>query len=830
MKKSLQLKLAVVTTGLLFSVSPVFGFKIDTHVWVGQQVYNDLADDGRLSLELGSQTIALDVESSVKNAILNNRQAFLMGNIGPDASPDAVVGQTVIHPGLHEGHGNEGNWQTADWLNHLLNEARNDEKGKAFAYGYLGHAAADVFAHTYVNQYAGDVFNLEDEMQVEKRHFILESFIGKHTPPLKDHRGNPLGSAYEQVTIDDELAIFIKDALIRNDQVQAQYQNAPYASHLVAYDELYTSIHSAIESGFFERLDGFILGRIVEYYTGYMPTSDQQLQLQGAVQNVKDEIYQANGSIQAELDRMLLSLNNWNSEKFSQLHERKRTILDKHEAWVERLLDYREQLSLLRPLSDCRRSATFDARLYPDPLHLEAHCDREVEWHWLRGPRVYYECTWLDANCVLANEIIEADNRIVRAITEQILSDANEIKRELIDEIEALHRETTAMVELLVAIKQYLEELMLVMDSQTSPTKSTLMGWRQDLNDAMVAYVKAAGQSMINTMNAEADPWTPMVEWVDCYHLPILGVPSQVSGCGSRQVGEDFLTSLENSVAGVFRLFETLQGVNSPFVVEMEPLIEEFNDKNNRLTGVMRNKLIGKVKDEFEDVVPANIKEIIDLFNTPVTDDLLNSVFTQAEVVYPPKGLIMIPDMAARVKSEMNLRDDSNYFDPERYAVIYNAVVLAKLALLGQTGLTQLAEAAGVGPNRLGISIFDGVDNVVSPAFANIDGNHQWMPVPPPIPNAHGEYEAFENRTSYATDVGFLLWDDSVRNQLFRSLFVGPLSPGMDSPDSIGMTTIPEKAENYPYEVCSSYPYPRDDFDKGCRSIRAVPGIMQLLL
>ena len=56
-----------------------YAFKIDTHVWVGQQVINDLEDDGKLNIKLGEQSVNIDVPADVKNAVLNNKSAFLMG-------------------------------------------------------------------------------------------------------------------------------------------------------------------------------------------------------------------------------------------------------------------------------------------------------------------------------------------------------------------------------------------------------------------------------------------------------------------------------------------------------------------------------------------------------------------------------------------------------------------------------------------------------------------------------------------------------------------------------------------------------------------------------
>ncbi|MCL1122916.1 zinc dependent phospholipase C family protein [Shewanella surugensis] len=165
--------------GILFLCIPLSAqaYKIQSHVWIGQQIINDLENDGKLSIELNGKIITLSVPSDVKQAILSYQHAFLMGHIGPDAAPDILVGQSMIHPG-------ENGWNTAEWLNYLLNEINNPNTSNktlmtAYSYGFLGHASSDVFAHTYVNKYAGDIFSLTDETLVETRHIALEGYIAE---------------------------------------------------------------------------------------------------------------------------------------------------------------------------------------------------------------------------------------------------------------------------------------------------------------------------------------------------------------------------------------------------------------------------------------------------------------------------------------------------------------------------------------------------------------------------------------------------------------------------------------------------------------------------
>jgi hypothetical protein len=69
--------------------------------------------------------------------------------------------------------------------------SRDDESKKAlaFGYGYLTHAAGDMWAHTLVNSYAQGIFPGAAEISEDRaklawatRHIIVEGYLGEHTP------------------------------------------------------------------------------------------------------------------------------------------------------------------------------------------------------------------------------------------------------------------------------------------------------------------------------------------------------------------------------------------------------------------------------------------------------------------------------------------------------------------------------------------------------------------------------------------------------------------------------------------------------------------------
>jgi hypothetical protein len=67
---------------------------------------------------------------------------------------------------------------------------------------------------------------------------------------------------------------------------------------------------------------------------------------------------------------------------------------------------------------------------------------------------------------------------------------------------------------------------------------------------------------------------------------------------------------------------------------------------------------------------------------------------------------------------------------------------------------------------------------------------------------------------SHSNENGFILWKGDMRSQLFRRLFIGPLSPDIDAPNIINKSII--LPFGYPYKPCSINPYLDDIEDKKC--------------
>lgn len=273
---------------LLFYMQQGHAFKINTHAFIGQEVINDIEDDGRVTIPNGEGVIHVTVPVEVKNAILSNKNYYLMGTMGPDATPDVVVGQTVVHPG--SGEGDENRWEVSGWLDYLSRTMTSTEKEKAFYYGYLSHVSADVFAHTYVNQYTGDVFLLSDgETLAELRHIALEGYIDGHTPPFRNLNKNIIAdSAFELIKLDDDYGAMIRDKLITNNEVHQQYKKSAFATHLVAYKNARDEVSNIAESSLWGEIDREVLKFIAEYYYGYQLSDGEADKLLSGTQKFKD--------------------------------------------------------------------------------------------------------------------------------------------------------------------------------------------------------------------------------------------------------------------------------------------------------------------------------------------------------------------------------------------------------------------------------------------------------------------------------------------------------------------------------------------------------------
>lgn len=166
---------------------PAWAWKPITHVYLAEKARAELiAQNGSISLhqvdfynrQQSSLIGTYAVSSNVYQALRDYPGYFRAGVLGPDAYPDMLFGQGVIHPAT-EDSGSD----TDPWLRQLYSKA-NTPQQRAFVLGFLSHAAGDMFGHTFINHYAGGPFDFAGGNA--KRHIVAEGHVGRRTPFLGD--------------------------------------------------------------------------------------------------------------------------------------------------------------------------------------------------------------------------------------------------------------------------------------------------------------------------------------------------------------------------------------------------------------------------------------------------------------------------------------------------------------------------------------------------------------------------------------------------------------------------------------------------------------------
>ncbi len=763
-------------------------FKIDTHLWVAQQVYNDVTDDGKITVELNGRPLTIPVSNEVVEAIRNNKDAFFMGNIGPDALPDVVAGQMTVHPGLANG------WKTSDWLMHLMKkskewkETKGSSVGTALTYGYLSHASADFFSHTYANQYSGGIFSLQDgESLIEQRHYALEAFIAKHSPPFLDNNGVDQGPPYSLVAPNDDVAEFVRDTLIYDPQASAEYAKEPTTMHLPAYTSYRNEILKASNDPLWRKIDVAVVQIIAAYY-GYSVSEEEAEQL---LKYMNEDVLPAvNKGIdleQEKINKINEYVNRIDAAHVSRLNSTVEKLNNLHKTILDKSLD---RLTLGLNEAECKNKCG-DLHFH----HEKRRCKQKCE--------LLFDAT---------DKIRRIDDELT-GLREKQLEALNELRDQAIIVKDSSLR-----------MQQSIVDLAQIVNSDTSPIKATLENWVTDLDTAMKEYVKAAANSMILTMDPnvgdlEHGALTPLTDWYNCYHLTIMGVPAPV-GTGDCGFRGDFQTNID-AINQSITIIEDATALGT--YVDAIPSPQEIRDAVTKLQEEAKQALKDAAINELKKFIPDEVRDIMTLMSEDMTDGLLNSYYSKPESAFPSQyNLIMIDDMAERVKAEMHItgNDSDNSpvpYDSSEYAVVYNSVVLAKLAMLDNAGLRLLAQNAGVSS-----SYFNGLNNIIAQSIASLDGNHQWMKIAPDYPNSIGK-DTYVNTMeghpgyfpeSYGGPIMFKLWEPAVRDQLFRSLFIGPLSPGIDSPEELGLETI--LPSDYSYRPCNANPFPDDLNDDTC--------------
>lgn len=195
-------RMHAVSLMVFLGLSSAYAWKPNTHVYLAEEVIKDAIPDGQVTIcrtnfvthEITQNCSNYQVDPEILQAIRSYPQQFRAGVLGPDAYPDILTGQQVIHPDESLPHKPEPPGGTNSWLQYLWDRSNAEQGGsrlpvRAFTVGFLTHSAGDLFGHTFVNNYTGGPFSIGPNAV---RHVVLEGYIGKRTPNITDIYGQPV--------------------------------------------------------------------------------------------------------------------------------------------------------------------------------------------------------------------------------------------------------------------------------------------------------------------------------------------------------------------------------------------------------------------------------------------------------------------------------------------------------------------------------------------------------------------------------------------------------------------------------------------------------------
>jgi hypothetical protein len=180
--------LVIISLGLVSQPTEAWAWKPTTHAYLGKQALDDALDDGKITIprvdysngQIVGEVGTYQVDPSILAALRSNAPQYRAGILGPDAYPDILTGQQVIHPSSSETKIAGG---PDAWLSYLWNRSNtaNTPAIRAFTVGYLTHAAGDMFGHTFINNFSGAPFVITPPAGPANavKHIVVEGYVDK---------------------------------------------------------------------------------------------------------------------------------------------------------------------------------------------------------------------------------------------------------------------------------------------------------------------------------------------------------------------------------------------------------------------------------------------------------------------------------------------------------------------------------------------------------------------------------------------------------------------------------------------------------------------------
>lgn len=853
------LRLTLLTASLCAITQGAPGFSLDTHLYIATKVLDDAltgsisvcAGEALASAKPGSRCAKrYPVPPATLAALKTNPSAYLAGALGPDVFPDFITSQVTVHPGLEHG------WGTDDFLRHLQANA-GEGNGVAWVNGFLSHASSDVFAHSWVNHYAGGIFDISkhiDSNEIEVRHFVLERYIADRTPRIWSKYAATPEAPHE----------FVADQLMLANPVSAQFKKAKGTQHVVAIEVLHENVQKLYA-------DALALSKTINDIGAkkLQPLETAKFQLKVAEEGLK-----VAGRTLEETEKAL----KWRDDRIA---EAEKLLLD-----AARIID--ENPGLI--VAWGKQIEAAEAALELKKAHLGA-LQKAVEEAGKRvrelqdklddicsGDLCFLVPGWKEAKATLntAKEVLKANEQVlgaaIKAINdlqahignlrnniaeaEKAIANAKLVQSTVGAQL-AVHREKRKLEAKAVeearkvvekasklaqqaqhSLAKISKDLAPVVDllARYNPIVLFLQHWAADVRRASIAFSKSSqGVAEHLLAKKEGNALEPYVKWYECWS-PVLGaVPSEVQQtvCTAKDIYTDLHDKLTEEINEVVNSLGSLGWLIAPNVKvqqEVEKKIKKPLEKEIK-------KAVGHVAVEVVAFLSnrqlANLIELI-ASKDRITDARLNGIYATDD---SKTRLLEIADVAARVRRDAGLGAENDMVSEDRFPALYNAIVLSKLALLDADALNAVYNdlALEADPQAQPRKLFAGAPgqpfNILLRAVSSIDGNQQWQAVGLPYPVSSGGVKGWPDESRFGragqggAHSGFLLWGDPrAREVVFKQLFRGPLSPGMD--------THPAIVSNYPFPSCERHPFPsttgpdgsRADYDYTCRLMSGTQG------
>lgn len=801
----------VALVSFVMAGSPASAFGLKTHLWIGQKIIDDLEPDCRLEIAGEQQKIDPDLCAS----ILGNRGAFLAGVIGPDGFPDLITGQITTHPGL------PGGWQTSDWLKHVYAHAPTGDR-LAFSAGFVVHAGSDTFAHSYVNAYSGDIFEIGDERAVELRHFVLEKYIDAHLPSgvpdvgqlkvpaeyLRERliynddaaRASAMAKALhipamfavrksvgeltrELDKIEERAANVAADVLVENGEFQLKLASGEtalkgaevaLAANQASLDAQRQLLDTA-KGTFDDALDRLKKNDVLIKQSELTAKAAR-----AAINNAENIARAANnrlGDIEREVNNLQSKLASTPAQVTDQVCETVEKKVCKNLPWpASELCKLVKETScrpvqiangvygkIQRELSQARdRLADAKQDITNSGITIAAETAREAN---ALQQKAQAEAAKTGLN--VAREAAQVAYDLEKAKYDA-LADANKAAKQAAEDIRKEIKRIRTRLADLDSIREEIARLI----SQSNLLSFYSRNWEKGLDKAGDAYIIAGLDTAKQLATLQGGVFDIYKRWLTCYGGAYTPVPYQFGEYGCAV--DDSFKKVDAEVKGF-----VIRNLPAPF----DDLYKRYFDirtlVEKRISNELENAAIQLAKLAAPD---ASTSEFIEVLVRPENANVskLREVFAQ---VGDSKGkaLLTFPDITKQVDSDLALADGK--ITPARFYALDYALRLSKLALLNNAQLRRFVWKMGGDPADVPGPVSDGRDSLLFRSLRSIDGNQQWQPFGIPYARSTGTPEpqdAAKRRYGWGpadADGGMPLFVTArLRNTVFASVFPKPIT------------------------------------------------------